>query len=813
MRDPKLVAASAIALAVTLFAIFWMRPLARKIGLVDRPSARKHHRGSVPLIGGLCFFLGTLVGLSYLGYFDGFVTSLLVAGSLIVVAGALDDANDLSVTSRLLIEAGAAGLVIFMSGFYVHDLGEIIGTRHIDIGLIGIPFTIIAVIGLINAFNMMDGIDGLAASMAMVCIAAMLLFDESPWSSPGVMLMLQVLFAALIPYLLVNLGWPDGRKVFMGDAGSTLIGFVLAWALIYMSHARVGRMAPPDVLWCVALPVMDTLAVMYRRMRLGRSPFRADRQHLHHLLLDTGMPSRLALVIMILAAGALVMLGYGLRNMPQSVGLAAFVLVLALHVWWVPKLLMRLHGRWPTKVPRPPLAVHTAPSTHSHEISFLAGLARFDDRDEADDTIEAVPARAGIALPLPTITSIAEREASGGEAPAPVRALCVLSDPPDAVQLAPLAQQLSRDDRFQTTVCVAGGSEHDTPQVLRLFDLSADVAIDVPSTSEDPAQITSSALGDMKRVMNEVQPDLVLVPGDAPASLAAALAAHYQQVPVVCVDGGLSPPTSSASGEDPGRRLARALASLHVASSQSAGRQLVAEGVPAERVLVSGASAPDTLNAVLDRMTPESEVGLELAQRYAPLRDGHPVLLVLAHATDEFRAALLERAMRRIALHRPDVDVVCTGCRTFDADRGNAASDNLHYIDPPDYLGALHLLRRADVAFVGRELHAEALALDVELLAFEPLQAPADAQARVHFIGKDAEAIAEHARRLLNDVAARTAESGGVADGNHQTMGDAQVRIADALAGLRPAAHASLTLSRDAGSPNHVGMDRAWEAT
>src|SRR5262245_13975742 len=116
MRDPKLVAAAAIALAVTLFAIFSMRPWARRIGLVDKPDGRKRHRGHVPLIGGLCFFVGTLVGLSYLGYMDRFVTSLMVGSALIVVTGALDDASDLSVASRLLIEACAVGLVIAMSG-------------------------------------------------------------------------------------------------------------------------------------------------------------------------------------------------------------------------------------------------------------------------------------------------------------------------------------------------------------------------------------------------------------------------------------------------------------------------------------------------------------------------------------------------------------------------------------------------------------------------------------------------------------------------------------------------------------------------
>ena len=153
------------------------------------------------------------------------------------MAGALDDASDLSVRARLLVEAGAAGLVIAMSGYLRARPRAALRRRTGSAsGMLGIPFTIIAVIGLINAFNMLDGIDGLAATVAMVSIGAILLFDDSPWSMPGVVFLLQVLFVALIPYLFVNLGWPDGRKIFMGDAGSTLIGFLLAWSLIYMSH-------------------------------------------------------------------------------------------------------------------------------------------------------------------------------------------------------------------------------------------------------------------------------------------------------------------------------------------------------------------------------------------------------------------------------------------------------------------------------------------------------------------------------------------------------------------------------------------------
>src|SRR6476620_8948179 len=116
MDDAKLVAASAIALAVTLFALFSMRPIARRLGLVDRPDARKRHRGQVPLVGGLCFFLGTIMGLAYLGYIDHLVASLLVPGTLIVMTGVVDDMCALSVRSRLVSQGCTAFIVIAATG-------------------------------------------------------------------------------------------------------------------------------------------------------------------------------------------------------------------------------------------------------------------------------------------------------------------------------------------------------------------------------------------------------------------------------------------------------------------------------------------------------------------------------------------------------------------------------------------------------------------------------------------------------------------------------------------------------------------------
>ena len=473
MEEAKLVAASAIALAVTLFAIFSLRPLAKRLGLVDKPGGRKSHKGRVPLIGGLCFFLGTVAGLTYLGYVDAFVASLLVPCALIVMTGAVDDLNNMSVKSRLVIQACTAWLVIGATGIYLDNAGHLLGEGiDLQFGLLGIPITIVAVIGLVNAFNMMDGIDGLAAGMAMVSIGTILLFASGGWPALGVVLLLQVLFAALVPYLCVNLGWPDGRKIFMGDAGSTLIGFLMAWSVIYLSHQSVGVLAPVDTLWCVALPVMDTLGVMHRRMRLGRSPFEPDRQHLHHLLCDAGFSSRATLVIIVLAGLGLGVFGFALRNAPEIVSLGAFAFVVALYLARLPQAVVAM-------------------------AKFAAA------RQPAEELAQPAPVQA-----FKPVAAIADGN------PGVMRALCVLSASTDAAQIAPIVEQMSRDARFQTRVCIAAPSPAQSEGVLELFDLAPDVRVTV-AEDDDGAQVTSAALGTLDRVLSDFHPDVVVVPASA----------------------------------------------------------------------------------------------------------------------------------------------------------------------------------------------------------------------------------------------------------------------------------------------------------
>jgi UDP-GlcNAc:undecaprenyl-phosphate GlcNAc-1-phosphate transferase len=342
MQDTRIVLACALAAGVSIVALVVLARLAEPIGLVDRPNSRKLHVGHVPLVGGLAVFIGMLAGALWLGGFSRFVQILLATSTAVALLGVLDDRYDLSVRARLLVQTAAILTVIATTGVYVHSLGHVFG-HELTLGWMGIPFTVIAVIGLLNAFNMMDGIDGLAGSLSLVTIGAILLYSNTARIHGPTALML-LTGCALLPYLTANLGLV-GHKIFLGDAGSMVLGYLFAWTLIDFSQATPKHISPVDVLWCVALPVLDTLAVMYRRMRQNKSPFKPDRGHIHHILLGAGLSPRRALVCLIALAATFAFFGSVIRMLDTEASLVTFGALLMAYTLTTTRIWLRQTGR------------------------------------------------------------------------------------------------------------------------------------------------------------------------------------------------------------------------------------------------------------------------------------------------------------------------------------------------------------------------------------------------------------------------------------------------------------------------------------
>jgi UDP-GlcNAc:undecaprenyl-phosphate GlcNAc-1-phosphate transferase len=281
---------AAVACGLTILFVWIMRPLAVRVGLTDQPNSRKVHEGEIPLVGGLAIF-AALGATGWVFDFSREFAALLTGGGILVALGALDDRWELSPTVRLVGQIGAALVMCLGGGLVVNDLGALLPYgQPLELGIFGVPFTVFATVALINSVNMSDGIDGLAGSQSLLSLAGLGVAMALTGAASSGVLPLFALCGCLCAFLAFNLRAPWRRKagVFLGDAGSNLLGFALAWFLVQASQGDGATLPAPAVLWFVALQVFDTVEIVVRRVLRGRSPFGADREHLHHVFLLAG---------------------------------------------------------------------------------------------------------------------------------------------------------------------------------------------------------------------------------------------------------------------------------------------------------------------------------------------------------------------------------------------------------------------------------------------------------------------------------------------------------------------------------------------
>ncbi|EKO3697835.1 UDP-N-acetylglucosamine--undecaprenyl-phosphate N-acetylglucosaminephosphotransferase [Vibrio metschnikovii] len=300
-----------VLFCLSFFSLLCLRKLAKQFGLVDLPNQRKLHEGPVPLVGGLAI---TIVLTLFLLFNPSLMVNsrwFIVSIAILSVVGALDDKFDLSVVVRLAVQVCLSMVMIHLAGLELLYLGNIWGFGVIELGWLGKILTIVAVIAAINAFNIVDGIDGLLGGLSMVTFGALalVLLVDGQFDFAYFCL---AMMAIMLPYIFMNLGiLGRQRKVFMGDAGSMMIGFTVIWILLNISQASTQPLLRPvTALWLIAIPLMDMAAVMIRRVRQGRSPFKPDREHLHHICQRLGLSSRQTLCF--ICGMASVLAGFGL---------------------------------------------------------------------------------------------------------------------------------------------------------------------------------------------------------------------------------------------------------------------------------------------------------------------------------------------------------------------------------------------------------------------------------------------------------------------------------------------------------------------
>jgi UDP-GlcNAc:undecaprenyl-phosphate GlcNAc-1-phosphate transferase len=309
--------------------------IAHRVGAVDHPGPRKIHAAPVPRIGGIAVFLGFSAGLVFAAFATGYATNgppgrvgywsaLAVAAGAVLVLGLVDDIRPVSFQWKFVFQIVAAAAV-WLSGFRIEDLGIPFVSTGVHLGMWSLPVTILWIVGITNAFNLIDGLDGLAAGTALISttVVAVIAMHGGRVAVSAISV---ALAGSLLGFLRYNF---NPAQIFLGDSGSMFLGFSVAVISIHGSQKNVAAVAVLGPLLIMGYPILDTGMAIARRLNSIRSDsagrggvryiarnahrvFLPDRAHLHHRLLDAGMSHRGAVLSLYgcglaMAAAALVL--------------------------------------------------------------------------------------------------------------------------------------------------------------------------------------------------------------------------------------------------------------------------------------------------------------------------------------------------------------------------------------------------------------------------------------------------------------------------------------------------------------------------
>jgi UDP-GlcNAc:undecaprenyl-phosphate GlcNAc-1-phosphate transferase len=285
------VAAAIIAFAATPL----VQRFARKIGAIDVPKDdRRMHKVPTPRVGGLAIFAGFLVSVLIFSHLDMDKRAMLLGALVIVVLGILDDTLTLKAPIKLFGQIAAALIPVFLGDMVIQSFSNPFGAGYIHLHGWGIPITIIWIVGLTNAVNFIDGLDGLSCGVS--CIASVTMFTIAVLlGEADIAIVMAALVGACVGFLPFNM---NPAKIFMGDTGAMFLGYILALVSIqglFKVYAVVS-FAVPFIM--MGLPIFDTVLAVVRRVSKGQSPMQADRGHIHHKLIDMGFDQKQSVAIL-----------------------------------------------------------------------------------------------------------------------------------------------------------------------------------------------------------------------------------------------------------------------------------------------------------------------------------------------------------------------------------------------------------------------------------------------------------------------------------------------------------------------------------
>jgi UDP-GlcNAc:undecaprenyl-phosphate GlcNAc-1-phosphate transferase len=354
MSDTLLYCTNAFLLSLILIPVG--AKIAIRVGLVDVPSSIKTHEGQIPMVG-TALFAAFLAAVLLLRPEPPRLADLMLGAGAIVIVGAFDDLFDLRPVTKLALQCICVAITVCPHDLWIRDLGLPVTAAAPLPYLLAAPLTVFAVVGFINAMNMIDGLDGLAGSVCLVALAWFGVAAAVLGLSAETLLVL-VLGCIVLGFLVFNFrhAWRPRAAVFLGDAGSMMLGLSLGFIAIDLSQQPTVQLSPIAVLWIFALPAIDTLSLLVRRAMSGKGALSSDRQHFHDLLHNAGLG--VTATVLSMAGISAVLGGIGiagwLLDVPNEFMLLALVLPVLLHSWFVldgHKRLFRLPAAAGNRVP------------------------------------------------------------------------------------------------------------------------------------------------------------------------------------------------------------------------------------------------------------------------------------------------------------------------------------------------------------------------------------------------------------------------------------------------------------------------------
>jgi UDP-N-acetylglucosamine 2-epimerase (non-hydrolysing) len=374
-----------------------------------------------------------------------------------------------------------------------------------------------------------------------------------------------------------------------------------------------------------------------------------------------------------------------------------------------------------------------------------------------------------------------------------MKVMVVFGTRPEAIKMAPLVKALQATPGLQTVVCVTAQHRQMLDQVLRLFEITPEHDLDVMKPGQDLYDITSNILLGLRPVLAAERPDWVLVHGDTTTTLATTLAAYYARIPVAHIEAGLRTGDKYAPfPEEMNRKITGAVADLHFAPTTASEANLLAEGVPAASIHVTGNTVIDALLAVVDKLKTSATLQTELAERFRFLDASKRLILVTGHRRENFGEGFQNicHALADVAERHPEVEIlypvhlnpnVRQPVQDILAARGLS---NVHLIEPVDYLPFVYLMNRSHLIITdsgGVQEEAPSLGKPVLVMRETTERPEAVVAGTVKLVGTSREAIVRECERLLTDADAYQTMSRA-----HNPYGDGQAvaRIVKTLLSL-----------------------------